>query len=861
MGRSAQAGAATGAATRTAEEVLADLGSRPAGLTDQEAAARREQGGANVVRLRRVSALAVLGRQFRNAVLLMLLATAVLAAVLGDVTDAVVIAVILAASVLLGFANEYAAERSTARLCTSLTQSAVVVRAGAARTVAATELVAGDVVELTPGCRVPADLRLLAATGLTCDESTLTGESLPAEKGTAPVPPGTPVGDQASMAWLGTIVRAGVGRGVVVATGDRTRLGTLAQRLDTRAPETAFQAGLRRFSLLLVYVAVALVATILVTGVLLGRPLVDSVLFALAIAVGITPQLLPAVVNTSLAAGARRLAAARVLVKRLVCIEDIGNVQVLVTDKTGTLTTGSITLTGAVGPAGGEDRGLVALAAAATSGGGGGSTTDALDAALVAAAPGPRAPEPVAVLPFDHERRLSSALVALPGAAGTTLVTKGAPEAVLARCRAVPDAAGSVAQSWLDRGARVIAVATRPAPGATTLTPADEADLTLAGFLVFADPPREDAGPALRRLEDLHVDVVVATGDHPAVAAEVAHTLGLGTGAPLVGADVDALDDAALRAAVLRARIVARVSPEQKERLVRVLRGGGTTVGFLGDGVNDALALHAADVGISVDTATDVAKDAADVVLLEKSLDVIADGVAEGRRIFANTLKYVFMAASGNFGNMISAAAASVFLPFLPMLPGQILLGNLLYDASQLTISTDRVDPPQLARPAHWDLAMIRRFMLVFGPLSSVFDLLTFALLIGVFHAGETLFHTGWFMESLASQALVVLVIRTRVVPFVRSRASGALVASLVAVVVVAVALPFSPLAGVLGFTRPPLSLLAALAVVVVAYLAVADLTKWLFFRAEERADPPADPSRGHARRVHRALASFSPST
>ncbi|MFC5502119.1 magnesium-translocating P-type ATPase [Lysinimonas soli] len=840
-------------AARTGSDAVAQLGTRSTGLTGDEVTAHRASAGANAIPPHRANALAVLGRQFRNTVLLLLLGTAIVAGLLGDLTDAVIISVILLASIVLGFANEYAAERATARLQDSLTHSAVVVRDGTSVSVPVTDVVPGDIVELSLGCRVPADLRLLTVSGLSCDESMLSGESLPSDKSIAPVT-GTAVSDLDSMAFMGTIVRAGSATGVAVATGEATEIGRLAAGLDRRMPETSFQLGLRRFSLLLVWVAVALVAIVLFTGVLLGRPFIESVLFALAIAVGVTPQLLPAVVNTSLAAGARRLAKHKVLVKRLVCIEDLGNIQVLITDKTGTLTIGSMTFEHGLDPAGADAPELVGLAArTVTDAGAGSGTTDALDAALVAAAgpvtgAAPGTPSSVlADLPFDHERRMASALVALSD--GPTLITKGAPESVLARCVDVPSAAAAVAQRELDRGGRLIAVASKAMPGATALESGDESGLRLRGFLVFNDPPRAEARASLQRLSELGIRLVIATGDHPAVASEVARSLGMEVGTPLTGEQIDALDDRQLAAALDDSSIVARVSPEQKERVVSVLRAAGQTTGFLGDGVNDSLALHSADVGISVDTATDVAKDAADIVLLEKSLDVIADGVAEGRRIFANTLKYVFMAASGNFGNMISAAVASAFLPFLPMLPGQILLGNLLYDASQLTISSDRVDSTAVRAPAHWDIGAIGRFMLVFGPLSSIFDLATFALLTGAFHAGATQFRTGWFIESLVSQTLVVLVIRTRRYPFVRSRPGIALLAALLAVVAIAIALPYSPLGPVLGFETPDAGLLLAIAGVVVAYLVIADLAKFLFFREEGRRKPP-HPRLGRLRRA-----------
>lgn len=822
------------------------------------------------MRAHHVGALEVLGRQFRNAVLIMLLVTAALAAVLGDTSDAVIIAIILAASVGLGFANEYAAERTSAKLQGTMSQRAVVVRDGAVRSVPARELVPGDVVQVGLGARVPADLRLIEADDLACDESVISGESLPSEKSIAAVAGAASLADLDSMAFMGTIVTSGSGRGIVVATGASTEMGQVAAGLSQHAPETGFQAGLRRFSMLLMWFAAALIVMIVVTSVFLQRSLLESVLFALAIAVGITPQLLPAVVNSSLSAGTRRLARQKVLVKRLVCIEDLGNIEVLVTDKTGTLTDGSMTLQASLGVDGAVDASVAQTAALAVvhgagAGAGSGGTTDALDAALSAAVPGGvGAVDIVARLPFDHDRMRVSVLTA-----DGTLICKGAPESVFDCCAAVSVEAKAVAERELSRGGRVLAVATKtlaastPAAASTltaastpaaasTLTAKDETGLELRGFLVFSDPPRGDAKAAIERLEELGIRLVIATGDHPAVAADLVSRLGMDAAKPLTGADIDAMDDDELRDALTDATILARVSPQQKRRAVAMLRAGGATVGFLGDGVNDALALHAADVGISVDSATDVAKDAADIILLEKSLAVIAGGVTEGRRIFANTLKYVYMSGSGNFGNMLSAAAASAFLPFLPMLPGQILLGNLLYDSSQLTISTDRVDSAQVRSPSRWDIGGIGRFMLVFGALSSLFDMLTFAMLIGVFDADAALFHSGWFVESLATQTLVVLVIRTRCTPFVRSRPSLPLAAALAAVVVIGVALPFSPLAPALGLVPLPASMLWAIAGIVVAYLVLADFAKFAFYRAGERRARQHHPAR--VRAVRRAV-------
>ena len=460
------------------------------------------------------------------------------------------------------------------------------------------------------------------------------------------------------------------------------------------------------------------------------------------------------------------------------------------------------------------------------------------------------------VLPFDHERQMTSTAVRTPDGA-EILVVKGAPERVLERCVAVPPEAAATLAEQFAAGNRVVAVASRPADGTAVPTPADERDLTLAGFLVFLDRPKESAAASLRRLAGLGIDVKVCTGDNPVVAERVCADLGLRSGGTLTGADLLGLDDEALAAAARTTTIFARVSPEQKARLIRLLRRSGRAVGFLGDGVNDALALHSADVGVSVDTATDVAKDAADVVLLEKDLAVLADGVTEGRRIFANTIKYVLMGTSSNFGNMFSAAAASAFLSFLPMLPSQILLNNLLYDAGQLTIPTDRVDAEQLRAPSHWDVNFIRRFMVFFGPISSLFDFVTFAVLLGVFSAGPELFRAGWFVESLATQTLVIFVIRTRRSPFTRSSPSRPLLLAALATVAAGVVIPMSPLAHVLGFAHLSTALLLTLGVMVVGYLVLIELAKRIFFAERERPVPHVR-TRGARHRISRRAARFS---
>ncbi|MGZ4520381.1 MAG: magnesium-translocating P-type ATPase [Mycobacteriaceae bacterium] len=848
-----------------AGDALTQLSTTPGGLSAQESVSRLARIGPNAVRDHRARAWGVLVRQLRSPLLVLLAGTAVVSFFLGETTSAAIIAVILASSIGLGFVNEYRAERAAQALHTRIRHTVVALREGQPEEVDVTDLVPGDIVRLQMGAIVPADLRLLDAVDLQCDESMLTGESVPVDKNTEPMDGPRTVTDLPNCALMGTIVRAGTGTGVVVATGGQAEFGRIALALGTRQPETDFQAGLRRFSMLLMRVAAVLTTLILATNLLLHRPVIDAVLFSLAIAVGITPQLLPAVVSTSLAAGSRRLAAVKVLVKRLVCIEDLGDLDILVTDKTGTLTEGRITFAAALDETGQVSERALLLGLLASDvdlrdgvpvGG------NALDVALYQA-PG-AASQPLASyrritdVPFDHDRQMSSVVVDSPD--GTRLlVTKGAPEAVLARCDLPPSDVHETLRRQFSAGARVVAVATRPAPELSDPTAADEHGLQLVGILTFRDQPKVDSAASLQRLAGLGVTVKVATGDNPLVAEKVCADLGLTSGGTLIGADIDGMDDTQLAAAAETATIFARVSPEQKARLIRLLRHPGRAVGFLGDGVNDTLAIHAADVGISVDTGSDVAKDAADVVLLEKDLGVLADGISEGRRIFANTIKYVLMGTSSNFGNMFSAAGASALLSFLPMLPSQILLNNLLYDASQLTIPTDHVDEEQLRRPSHWDIGFIRRFMLFFGLISSLFDFVLFGVMLGVFHAGPELFRTGWFVESLATQTLVIFAVRTRRVPFLRSRPSWPLATAALGIVALGIGLTLTPLAGPLGFVSLPIGFFLVLVGMLLAYLLLIEAGKLMFYATPEPSAPRR--VRGTAHRIHRRASRFSSAT
>jgi len=849
--------------------VLSRMGSGPAGLSAADAAGRLRTFGPNAIGTHRVRPTAVLFRQIRNPILILLLGAALVSGLTGGGTNALIIAVIVALSVGLGFYNEYRAEMAMAALRAQIRHEAEIRRDGQDGRVPVTDLVPGDVVVLRVGDLVPADLRLLQADELECDEGMLTGESMPVAK-SVPAVAGRQPQDQPGCAFMGTIVHQGSGLGVVVATGTRTAFGKIAAGLAEKQGQTVFEVGLSRFSRFLFAVAAVLTAFIFIVNVALSRPLIDALLFSLAIAVGIAPEMMPAIVTVSLAAGSKALAAKKVLVKRLVAIEDLGNIEILFTDKTGTLTEGVITFERSLDASGTDgDRplllGLVCNEATVTAGKpvGGNALDQALWSAPGAVAGGRAAAwagacQRVGILPFDHERQLVSVLVKDPDGQ-LLLVTKGAPEAVMDRCVNLPASARQALQTLFSAGSRVVAVASRPADGAQALADGDEQGLTLEGFLTFADRPKADAGASIARLEQLGIQVKIITGDNGLVAAKVCSDIGVTCAGVLSGADVAALDDDHLAAVIGATTVFARISPDQKSRIIKVARRAGQDVAFLGDGVNDAVALHHADVGISVDSGTDVAKEAADVVLLDKDLGVLAEGVMEGRRIFANTMKYVLMATSSNFGNMFSAAGASVFLSFLPMLPSQILLNNLLYNTGQLVIPTDRVDPEALGRPAAWDMTFIRNFMAVFGPVSSIFDFLTFWVMLAVLHAGHIEFRTGWFVESIATQTLVVYVIRTRRVPFVKSRPSLPMLLVPTAAALVGAILPYTGLAHLLGFTPLPAAFFLLLAGMVIIYLLLVELAKTRFYKVPHARSPQPRATRAERleRRIRRRASRF----
>ena len=807
----------------------------PPGLTSSEAAARLQQFGPNeVAPPDRWAALRQLGRYLVSPLVVVLLLASGLSAAFGQFASAIITAAMLVLSVALDFIQSYRSQDAARRLRESVGQTATVVRDGVPRIVPFREVVPGDVVRLSAGDLVPADARLLEAKDLFVNEAALTGESLPREKFVCG--PETEV-----TLFRGTSVVSGTASARVVAIGTATQFGHVVALLARRTPETEFERGTRRFGVLILEVVVALVLFVGLVNALMHRDPLESFLFALALAVGLTPELLPMIVSVTLSSGAVRMARKKVIVKRLAAIENFGSMDILCSDKTGTLTIGEITVDRHVDVRGAEDENVIRLAAL-NSAFQTGLRSPMDDAILRHEHPAVADYTRVDEIPFDFSRRRVSVIV--DGPEGRLLITKGAPESVLGLCAcaaidgsvaafepAVRDLADGLFEKLSQDGFRVLAVATRSLPAHTTYGVGDERDLTFVGFAAFLDPPRADVGETITALRQDGIEVKILTGDNDLVTRRVCSQVGIDPGTIVLGDAIDHISDPALAAIAERTPIFARVSPMQKNRIVLALRSRGHVVGVVGDGINDAPALRSADVGISVQNAVDVARDAADIILLEKALGVLHDGVVEGRRSFGNIMKYVLMATSSNFGNMLSMAVASLFLPFLPMLPLQILLNNFLYDLSQVAIPSDRVDRTWQHRPRRWNVAFIRRSMITLGPISSVFDIATFVIMLHVFKAGEALFRTGWFVESLATQTLVIFVIRTAASPWALPPSRG-LALGVAGSVGVAVLLPFTPLAPWLGFVPLPPAFFGFLVVMTVVYLAAADVAKRWLYRA-----------------------------
>lgn len=814
-----------------------ELGVPLEGWTASEAARMRASAGPNrIVTRERHSAARLLAGQFLAPIEVILILATVLAGLLGDWLDAAIILTILLLAGLLGFVQEWQAGRAMEALLSTVALTCNVRRDGAVRAVTLEEVVPGDVVVVSAGDVIPADCLVVDGNALAIDESAFTGETFPVSKQPAAAAPST----RSSAAFFGTHVVSGSGTLLVARTGASTQFAAIASALSRRRTPTGFERGMTRFGLMLTRVMLVLVVVIFAVNLLLQRPPLEAALFSLALAVGLTPQLLPAIVALGLARGAHAMARERVIVRKLDAIEDFGSMTVLCSDKTGTMTEGRIRFGEAIAPFG-TDRARLELLAALNAGLQRG-WTNPVDDAILAAHPLPPDAVGFGEVPYDFHRKRLSVVTRTTDGGGRVLITKGALESVVAVCTHAATGRGPVPLAEVqdelqrtfaalsDQGFRVLAIATRSVAEDCRPTPADEAGMLLEGLITLADPVKADAAEVVSRLAAAGVSVRIVTGDNRLVSAHVAAQVGLDATALRTGADIDRLSDAALAHAVDVTHVFCDMNPVQKERVVRAFRRAGQVVGYLGDGINDSPPLRAADLGITVEGAVPVAKQAASIVLLDKDLGVLLDGIRQGRRTFENTMKYIYVNTSASFGNMLSMAIAAPFLPFLPLLASQILVVNLLSDLPAMTLSRDAVDESRISRPQQWDLRLIRTFMIVFGALSSVFDLVTFVLLRAVFQAEAPEFRSAWLLGSVLTEVGVLFILRTRAAA-VRSRPGTGLVVSSVAVAVIAIALPFSPAAPLLSLVAVPVSLLAVIAVIVVVYLATNEGVKRVFWR------------------------------
>jgi Mg2+-importing ATPase len=823
-------------ASNPASAAPADL-SAWVGLTMEEVRERQRLHGPNEPgRTEAGSALAEVVHLLSDPLVLILLAASLLAALVGETANAVIITVMVLLSLTLNFFQTYRSRKAVEHLRQRVALTASVLRDGSWQEVPRRELVPEDVIRLSSGDLVPADALLLEARDLHVQEAALTGESLPAEKSADPLHADEP----GHRLFLGTSIVGGTAVARVIATGTHTAYGGVVAHLQARSPETELERGMRRFGILISRSVIFLTLFVFVVLSVFRHEPIESLLFALALAVGLTPEFLPIILTVTLGQGALAMARKHVVVKHLAAIQNLGSVDILCSDKTGTLTTGVMSLQDSVDAGGRADDRVLRLASLNSHFESG--VANPMDSALRRRHDNPlddailqqagfdlSAYRKLDEIPFDFERRRLSVFVEGPD--GRQIICKGAPEALLPVCTAyrqqgqtfpLTDGARADAEATYHRfsasGLRVLAVASRTVEPALAYSAAEERDLVLAGFISFVDPPREDAAEALARLRRDGVDVKIITGDNELVARHICDAVHLEATEMVLGTEIERMSDPALGARAEEVRVFARVSPAQKNRIILALKRRGHVIGYLGDGINDAPSLHSADVGISVSSAVDVAQDAADIVLTQPGLTVLHEGIREGRKAFGNVMKYLFMGTSSNFGNMLSMAMAAVFLPFLPMLPSQILLNNFLYDLAQITIPTDHVDAGFLIKPHRWDMGLLRDFMLRVGPISSLFDFLTFFVLLQLFRASEPMFHTGWFVESLATQTLVLFVIRTSGNPF-RSRPSLPLIVNVVLCVSAGLVLPYLPFMAAFGFVPLPAKYLVILALLVAAYL------------------------------------------
>jgi Mg2+-importing ATPase len=822
-------------------EMLQKLETTKNGLTGDEARQRLARYGANLLKpQKRSDVLTLLLNQFKSPIILILFFATGLSFFLHDPVDALIILSIVLVSGMLGFWQERGASNAVAKLLSIVQIKAAVLRDGSSKEIPVEEIVPGDVVILNAGDVVPGDGLVQESKDLFIDEAMLTGETFPVEKAMALLAEETPLAQRTNALWMGTHVVSGSATALIIRTGKETEFGKVSERLKLRPAETDFEHGIRQFGYFLMEVTLVLVVAIFAINVYLARPVLDSFLFSLALAVGLTPQLLPAIISINLSHGANRMAEKKVIVKRLASIENFGSMNVLCSDKTGTLTEGIVHVQSANNVEGAPSEKVLLhayLNAFYETG-----FTNAIDEAIRTYRQFDlSAYQKQDEIPYDFLRKRLSILVSHNDA--HLMVTKGALQNVLAVCTSVETGDGTIVdvntvreriqqhfEEFSRKGFRTLGIAYKNMGSESRINKDHEVGMTFSGFLVLFDPPKPNIIETITQLKNLGVALKIITGDNHLVAANVSQQIGLSDIKILTGGDLSQLSDAALLNRVADADVFAEIEPNQKERIILALRKAGNVVGYMGDGMNDASALHAADVGISVESAVDVAKDAADIVLLEHDLDVLVEGVREGRATFANTLKYVFMATSANFGNMFSMAGVSLILPFLPLLPKQILLTNLMTDFPEMTIATDSVDKEMVDYPRRWDIKAIRKFMITFGIVSSVFDYLTFGILLLVLHASQIQFRTGWFLESVISASLIVLIIRSRR-PFFKSRPGKYLLMTTLSIVVVTVIVPFTPFAKIFGFSPLPFSFFLFIGIIVLFYIITAEIVKTVFYK------------------------------
>ena len=828
------------------EEALAQISASQDGLNDQEVVKRKKEYGANTIKAgSQFSAILLVLSQFKSPVTIMLIIAALLSAGLGDVADTVIILIIVLISSFLGFWQEKGAANAVSELLKMVQLHCAVLRNGQQKEIPVEEVVPGDVVILSAGDLIPGDCLIMESQELFVDEAAFTGETYPVEKNAGVLAAATPLAKRSNAIFMGSHVTSGKGTVLVMKTGLQTEFGKISEGLKAKAPETDFEKGIRKFGYMLMEITLLLVIIIFAINVFLHKPVLDSFLFSLALAVGLTPQLLPAIISVNLATGARRMAKQKVIVKRLSSIENFGSMNILCSDKTGTITEGKVNLKETLDSSGVHSDKVLQYAwlnASLQQG-----FHNPIDDAICSGYKGPKQTYTVQTeIPYDFIRKRLT--IQVKNAKDNFAITKGALNIMLTICSKVESGDGKITnmadnktailkqyQQFSEAGYRTLGVAYKPAEAASDFTKADEKDMIFLGFITLFDPPKANVAVILDNLDKLGVKLKIITGDNALVAKSLALQIGVKVPQILTGDELQKMSNTALIHKAPLTDIFAEVEPNQKERIIAILKKAGHVVGFMGDGINDAPALHIADVGISVDTAVDVAKEAADIVLLSKGLDVLTQGIIEGRKTYANTMIYIFMANSANFGNMFSMAGASLFLKFLPLLPKQILLTNLLTDFPEMTIATDRVDQINIQSPQRWDLSFIKRFMIIFGLLSSVFDYLTFGVLLYIFRANERFFQTGWFVESVISATLIVLVVRTRL-PFFKSLPGKYLAMATVLVLLLVLLLPLTPLAVWFGFTRLPLAYYGWMLLIIVLYLGSAELAKRWFYRKMNKA-------------------------